>query len=234
MTIRNYIALIALVGSVSGCELIDLARADRPSGPQRQAIGEIFGHLGGVANVLGDPGGAQDSDYANVFSVAPYIKLLAPDNFATASSSGALSRAPADPNCVTSEGNRIGFDCAINVQGNECRVVGSGVEQPAYTYTGEATLEGEQCGPTTVTAAFTLDIEAKVADGTLGFVGNVDGEIELDATLSDITFCDNGLPNGGSLTVEGQGVFRGKPFGPAMVTVEFSEVNGECGVSTLR
>ncbi len=227
-------ALAATLALTAGCELLELATAERPTNQQAEAIGDIFGHVATIGDVIGDPANASDDDVLALFDVAPYVQLVAPSDAAARVAARVVSRAGlTDDGCVVVEGDTATFDCAVPaVAGADCaaapeqccQVTGGG-SKSGDTYQGSMDVTGAPCGDVSLAAEFTLSDTS--GSGTVSVDGGEANPFTVDLILDGITLCPNGAPGGGTLSVTATGDFDGQTVKDT-VTIEFRQESGEC------
>lgn len=223
-------ALVCSVFTLSGCELYDLVSKDQPNKVQKQAIGDIIAHAIQVGAVLDDPAAADDGDLRDLFQVTPYIDLIAPDTAGTevgASARVIAAAATSDPDCIVLGESSMTMDCQVPWDGAMCQVTGTG-SRTGSAYTGAFHTSGTTCGTLDVTVELTLEGTTS-ASGTLQLAGQGAEPFDLSLSLDAVTFCPDGLPNGGSLIVDGTGTVGGRAFDDS-VQVDFGP---DCGLALL-
>jgi hypothetical protein len=220
---------LASLAPLTGCQLWDLATQDRPNTVQKEAIGDIFAHVGTVGSVVGDPDAADDEDLRDSFEIAPYVLLIAPDTtVATARRAGGRPlAATSDPGCIIAGESEITFDCLVPWDGDVCTVTGTGRAEGMH-YTAVVGASGPPCGMTDLTADFTLT--GTSGTGTVTVDAAEADELHIELMLNEITFCEDGLPSGGTLVADGMGTFQNQPF-DGTVEVEFGP---QCGLALLK
>jgi len=207
------LGLISLVAaaalSMSACDALDKATADRPGGTQRSAIGDIF-KSGASIGALADPATASDSDFSNAFNMTPFAFAVNPSLAPAGSAQAALSQNISNlaSSCEYTESSDNGVDrvdftnCIIG----DCKYDGFLTDDGAGNFAGELSCgpaEGSTstlCPPATQSFGLTLieDDAAGRCDFTIDEEGTVfGGFVSFDA----IKVGDCGGPAEGSMTV---------------------------------
>jgi hypothetical protein len=233
-------AILLAASGLGGCALFELATDERPSGAQRDAIGDLFDQTATIATTLDDPSDATEGDLEAMLSFDHLVFLVAPD--LDASRSAARVAPPAALDCITDDGagTMTATACPVTLgDGRTCIVDGELTRTAAGAgnrYAGSAAMSGEGCpvsslevdvvleGPSDDPTSLTGTLDVSTADGTTSFTGTA----ELDLALSG----DCAVPSTGTIVVTASGTYAGSPF-DGSVTLAFHE-EPECGYVTIE
>ncbi len=232
-----------MVTALGGCELLDLATADRLDPTQTTALGDLIGQTGSLAAVIADPDEASGAELADALALDHFVHLVRPDVPATGAASrlARLAAAP-PPECIVDAGGILtATECEIPIGERTCRVNGTMRSTPGGTstrYAGELAVTGEGCPGRAI--MFDFDLAGPTSKPT-GLDGQVDFSEDRppgNVYRGRLVFRGIGLagscdrPSKGTLDVRVDGVYGGEAIADD-ITVSFNE-SPECGVILIE